>query len=138
MPMAKQSALEILIVDDQLDIPLALSAMLKELADVNISVVVDGQEAMGALAGTKFDLLFLDLQLPLVTGEEVLDAIATGEDNIQKPRHIIVMSAGARLDELRTRLSAGVVDGLLEKPFRYADLQGIIADVTTGDFLSDL
>ena len=138
MPMAKQSALEILIVDDQLDIPLALSAMLKELADVNISVVVDGQEAMGALAGTKFDLLFLDLQLPIVTGEEVLDAIATGEDNIQKPRHIIVMSAGARLDELRTRLSAEEVDGLLEKPFRYADLQGIIADVTTGDFLSDL
>ncbi len=136
--MAKQSALEILIVDDQLDIPLALSAMLRELADVNISVAVDGQEAMGALAGTKFDLLFLDLQLPIVTGEKVLDAIAAGEGNIQKPGHIIVMSAGARLHELETRLSAGVIDGLLEKPFQYADLQGIIADVTMGDLLSGL
>ncbi len=136
--MAKQSALEVLIVDDQLDIPLALSAMLRELAEVKISVVVDGQEAKVALAESKFDLLFLDLQLPIVTGEEVLDAIAAGEDGIQKPGHIIVMSAGSRLDELQSRISAGVINGLLEKPFQYADLQGIIADVAMGDFLSDI
>ena len=136
--MVKQSALEVLIVDDQLDIPLALGAMLKELAEVNISVAVDGQEAMVALAGKKFDLLFLDLNLPVVTGEKVLDAIAAGKGNIQKPGHIIVMSAGARLHELEGRLSAEVIDGLLEKPFQYSDLQGIIADVATGDFLSDL
>ena len=136
--MVKQSALEVLIVDDQLDIPLALGAMLKELAEVNISVAVDGQEAMVALANTQFDLLLLDLQLPVVTGEKVLDAIAAGEGNILKPSHIIVMSAGARLHELEGRLSAGTIDGMLEKPFQYSDLQGIIADVTTGDFLSDL
>ncbi len=135
--MAKQSVLNILIVDDELDIPLALSTMLNELAEVKISIAVDGQDAMIALAGTKFDLLFLDLQLPIVTGEEVLDAIAAGEGNIQRPGHIIVMSVGARLQELQTRLSEGVIDGLLEKPFQYADLQGIIADVTTGDYLSD-
>lgn len=134
--MAKPSALEILIVDDQLDIPLALSAMLKELAEVKISVVVDGEEAIGALAGTKFDILFLDLQLPVLTGEQVLDAIAAGERDIQKPAHIIVMSAGSRLQELQGRLSANVIDGLLEKPFQYSDLQGIIADVTMGDFLN--
>ena len=135
--MAKQPALDILIVDDEIDIPLALSTMLNELAEVKISIAVDGQEAMIALAGTKFDLLFLDLQLPIVTGEEVLDAIAVGEGSIQKPGHIIVMSVGARLHEFQTRPSSGVIDGLLEKPFQYSDLQGIIADVTTGDFLSD-
>ena len=135
--MAKQSVLNILIVDDELDIPLALSTMLEELADVKITIVADGREAMTALTGTKFDLLFLDLQLPIVTGEEVLDAIAAGEGNIQRPGHIIVMSVGARLQELQTRLSAGVIDGSLEKPFQYSDLQGIIADVTTGDFMSD-
>lgn len=134
--MAKQRVLDILIVDDELDIPLALSLMLKELAEVNISVVVDGQEAMGALADTKFDLLFLDLRLPIVTGEKILDAIAAGEGDIQKPGHIIVMSTGSRLHELQTELPAGVIDGLLEKPFQYSDLQGIIADVMTGDFLS--
>lgn len=134
--MAKQRVLDILIVDDELDIPLALSLMLRELAEVNISVVVDGQEAMDALTDTKFDLLFLDLHLPIVTGEKILDAIAAGEGNIQKPGHIIVMSTGSRLHELQTGLSAGVIDGLLEKPFQYSDLQGIIADVMTGDFLS--
>lgn len=134
--MAKQPVLDILIVDDELDIPLALSLMLKELAEVNISVVVDGQEAMDALADTKFDLLFLDLRLPIVTGEKILDAIAAGEGNIQKPGHIIVMSTGSRLHELQTGPSAGVIDGLLEKPFQYSDLQGIIADVMTEDFLS--
>jgi CheY-like chemotaxis protein len=99
---------------------------------------VDGQEAMVALAGTQFDLLFLDLHLPVVTGEKVLDAIAAGKGNIQKPGHIIIVSAGARLHALEGRLSAGMIDGMLEKPFQYSVLQGIIADVTTGDFLSDL
>ena len=42
--VAKQSVLEILIVDDDIDIPLALGAMIKELAEVNISVIVDGLE----------------------------------------------------------------------------------------------
>ena len=55
--MAKQSVLDILIVDDELDIPLALSTMLNELAELKISIAVDGQEAMIALAGTKFDLV---------------------------------------------------------------------------------
>ncbi len=136
--MAKRSALDILIVDDQLDVRLTLSAMLRELVEAKISVVKDGREAMIALGSERFDLLFLDLQLPVVTGEEVLDAIAAGEGNIQKPAHIVVMSAASRLQELQERLSADLVDGLLEKPFQYTDLQGIIADMTSGDFLSDI
>jgi CheY-like chemotaxis protein len=136
--MAKRSALDILIVDDQLDIPLTLSAMLRELAEVKISVAKDGREAMIALGSKRFDLLFLDLQLPIMTGEEILDAIAAGEGNIRRPAHIIVMSAGSRLQELQERLSADVIDGLLEKPFQYTDLQVIIADVIAGDFLSDI
>lgn len=136
--MMDDSVLDVLIVDDVLDVSITLSAMLNELANVKISVVVDGQEALTALASNRFDILFLDLQLPLVSGEEILDAIAADGEDIQKPTHIIVMSAGVRLQELQTRLSANVIDGSLEKPFQYADLQGIIADVTTSDFLSGL
>ena len=136
--MGSDSALDVLIVDDVPDIPLTLSAMLNELAEVNISVASDGQEAMVALAGKRYDLLILDLQLPIVSGEEILDAIAAGEHDLQKPAHIIVMSAGIRLQELQERPSGKLINGLLEKPFQYSDLQGIIADVTMGDFLSDL
>ena len=118
----------ILIVDDQLDISLTLSAMLQELAEVNLSIVVDGQETLDALREATFDILFLDLDLPLATGEEVLDAIAAGE-HVQKPRHIIAMSAGARLHELQGRVSSDLIAGLLKKPFQYDDLQGIIAEV---------
>ena len=93
--MALETALDVLIVDDAPDISRALSLMLTELAEVNISIASDGQEAMVALAGKRFDLLLLDLQLPLVSGEEILDALAAGEHDLQKPEHIIVMSAGA-------------------------------------------
>lgn len=127
-------AIKVLIVDDQLDISLTLSAILQELAEVNISIVVDGQETLDSLREATFDILFLDLDLPLATGEEVLDAIAAGE-NVQKPHHIIVMSAGARLHELQGRVSPDLIAGLLKKPFQYEDLRGIIAKVATGSLL---
>ncbi len=136
--MPKQTTLEILIVDDDLDIPLALGAMIRKLAEVNISIAVDGQDALAALAESKFDALFLDLQLPLVSGEEVLDEIFEGGDRVQKPSQIIVMSAGSRLEEIQQKPSAKVIDGFLEKPFQYSDLQEIIADVSMGDFMSDV
>lgn len=135
--MVDESALDIIIVDNDLDIQLALSAMLKELAQVNISVAVDGPDATTALASKRFDILFLDLRLSLAAGAEILDAVAAGENDIQRPTHIIVMSAASRLQEMQTRLSAEVADGILEKPFQYEDLQAIIANVRTGDSLSD-
>ena len=122
--MAKQRVLDILIVDDELDIPLALSLMLRELAEVNISVVVDGQEAMDALTDTKFDLLFLDLHLPIVTGEKILgiDRWIAGEavpvfgsagnnrrrDDWRFPERRLGDGPGAPISEKRPVLIAGL------------------------------
>ena len=138
MSQMENTPLDALIVDDQLDISLTLSAILKDVADVNVTVSVDGQDAIAALADKQFDMLFLDLQMPLASGEEVLDLIATGQENILKPDHIYVMSAGKRLKDLDGQLPIGLVDQLLEKPFQYGDIEGIISDTTRPAMAADL
>ena len=134
----EKTTLDALIVDDHLDISLTLSAMLKDVADVNVTVSVDGQDAIAALETTQFDMLFLDLQMPLASGEDVLDLIAAGQGDIQKPDHIYVMSAGKRLKELDGQLPIGLVDQLLEKPFQFGDIEGIISGATRPALAADL
>ena len=118
--------LEVLIVDDELDILLALTAMLQELRVMKISVAVDGSDALDALSITQFHMLFLDLDLPIVSGEEVL-ANMTARANVMRPERVVAMSAGWRSAELDKYLALNRVDAWLQKPFDYADLQGIIS-----------
>jgi two-component system, LytTR family, response regulator len=79
MSAAAEKTLRVLIVDDE---ELA-RFVVRELADAHseIEVVaecVNGFEAVKAVAEHKPDLLFLDVQMPKLTGFDVLELIGTG------------------------------------------------------------
>jgi len=125
---------KVLIVDDEDDIRSALRQMLEEVDDLDIVEAGDGQVALDALAHTQFDLMLLDINLPIVGGEEVLAAIKANR-MFNRPTNVVVMSAQANLTGIRDRLDSDDVDAYLSKPFRYADLQVILADAIMIDVL---
>ena len=89
------------------------------------------------MAKTQFDLLLLDINLPVVTCDVVITLIAYDE-NYKRPGQITLMSASSNLDLVRTRPVAVIVDSFLGKPFSYEELQEIAADVATNDTLGGL
>ncbi len=120
---------KVLIVDDDDDVRLGLRRMLEQLEDFAITEVGDGQAALDAMERTRFDLLLLDINLPVVSGETVLTLVGFDE-GFKRPGHIVVMSAASNLANIRSRPESVVVNSYLAKPFRYEDLQDIVVEVT--------
>lgn len=72
--------LTVLIVDDEAPARKKIRKFLSETRNINILESTDGQEAIERIEQEKPDLVFLDIQMPKITGFEVIDAI--GIDNM--------------------------------------------------------
>jgi two-component system LytT family response regulator len=104
------TTIKVLLVDDE---PLArrvISEMLKDDAEVEIiGECINGQEALEKIRAHAPDLLFLDVQMPLMSGFELLEALAS-----EKMPHVIFVTA---YDQYAVRaFDVHAVDYLL-KPF---------------------
>ena len=114
MDLRNIGKINVLIVeDDSFNIHL-ISALLKKIADVEITATDDGKEAIGILeSGEKaIDVVLLDLHMPKMDGRDVLTAIRQQSKYNNIP--IIIISVdGLDEDEL---LKLGADDFVL-KPF---------------------
>ena len=112
--MVETSSANILVVDDD---RLTGWAIGKELADqcLPFQVVTTGAEARAAFRSGRFDLVFLDLNLPDANGISLL-----GEIRATSPKTRVVIVTGDATDTNReTALKAGA-DRFVEKPFDLA------------------
>lgn len=82
-PLAK-----ILVADDDRTTRVAISAMLKN-AGYAVTSVKDGAEALRKIQETSFDLAFLDIWMPKLTGLEVLARVRAGDSH---PKIVIMTS----------------------------------------------
>jgi CheY-like chemotaxis protein len=103
----------VLVVEDSPDIA-ALEAELIVAGGRRAMVALDGGEALAILEGTSVDLILLDLNLPQLSGQEVLERL-----NAQ-PRlsNIPVVVVSANLVSFR---AAPQVVGIVAKPFGIAE-----------------
>ena len=83
----------------------------------------DGLEGVGLFSGQgPFDLVLLDLNLPLLSGVDVCQRIKT-----QQPLQPVLICSGAILDDHVAALHAMNVDQFLSKPYHPLDLLERIA-----------
>jgi len=83
-----QPPAKILVADDDRTTRFAISSMLKN-AGYAVTAVKDGAEALRNLQQSSFDLAFLDIRMPKLTGLEVLARIRAGESH---PKIVIMTS----------------------------------------------
>jgi len=113
MDLRNLGTINVLIVeDDSFNVHL-LSALLKKIADVNITSTDDGKEALDVLDGDNaIDIVLLDLHMPKMEGKDILATIRQQSKYNHIP--IIIISVdGLNEDEL---LQMGADDFVL-KPF---------------------
>jgi signal transduction histidine kinase/CheY-like chemotaxis protein len=82
----------------------------------DVTVVANGQDAVDAVARERFDLVLMDLQMPIMGGLEATRLIRERERQTSSPRvRIVAMTAHAMSGDRERCLAAGM-DGYLSKP----------------------
>jgi DNA-binding response OmpR family regulator len=112
---ANVTAKQILVVDDDPNIREVLIQRLRQ-RDFQVEGAPNGDVALTMLATSSFDVVLLDLMMPVSGGRDVLRAIGA----LMPPPRVIVVSALANLWK-RSSTEAVNVE-VLEKPFDFARL----------------
>ncbi|MEN9382904.1 MAG: response:CheY-like [Pseudomonadota bacterium] len=110
-------SLEVLLVEDQVvNQKLAISLLNKWGHKVQLAV--NGQEALDALAQRPFDLVLMDIQMPVMGGLEATRKIREREEaGLQQRSYIMAMTANAMKEDEQACRDAGM-DDYISKPIK--------------------
>lgn len=111
----------VLISDDDAGIR-NLLRMVTEKSGCRVETAANGFEALQKMRSSQFDLLLLDLMMPMMNGYEVAEAM---KDLHPRPA-VIVVTAGAESAEDLERLDGRVVGSILRKPFDIRKLSDLV------------
>ena len=114
---------KVLLVEDNLVNQQVAVAML-ERQGCTVQVAETGQKALAITARERFDIIFMDVQLPGMDGLETTDQLRQRE-GWSSTVPIVAMTAGGPGAERERCLVAGM-DGYLAKPLKRAELVGIL------------
>jgi DNA-binding response OmpR family regulator len=109
-------AMRLLVVEDHEVLAAAICAGLRR-EGMAVDLALHGQEALDRLSGTRYDVVVLDRDLPVVHGDEVCRRIVAGDSG---SRVLMLTAAGAVRDKV-DGLGLGA-DDYLAKPFDFAEL----------------
>ena len=85
-----------------------------------------GKEALALASAEKFDLAFMDVQMPEMDGLAATAAIRKSETNSRAHLPIFAMTAHAMTGDRERCLEAGM-DGYITKPVRFSDIEQTLA-----------
>lgn len=103
---------EILIVDDSKSIRLFLKAVLSQI-EANITEASNGIDAYKLIQNHQYDLIFMDINMPGVSGLDVIKRVRKKLGDKYTP--IIVMTDASREDVLKKAFDIGATD-FISKP----------------------
>jgi two-component system, OmpR family, response regulator len=113
----------VLVVDDTKNIRILLTKCL-ELDGYTVLTATDGQEALELFERDKFDLAFLDIKMPQLSGTEVLKKIR--EQKITTP--VIIITAYATIKNAVECTHMGAV-AYLQKPFTIEKVRSVLNEL---------
>ena len=121
------SAINILLVDDSI-INLELIKMFLESFDYNVVCAVNGQEAIEQFSEALFDVVLMDINMPVMDGIEATQVIRRIElvNNTQTP--IIALTASDSMAD-QAIYQANNMNALAAKPIKPKELLKIIHQV---------
>lgn len=120
---SKRRQLRILLAEDSVINQEIAQGALAALGH-EVDIVGDGAEAVMAASQGGYDVILMDVQMPIMDGLAATRAIRAGESGQRVP--IIAMTANVLPEQISSFKDAGM-DAHLGKPFRRSDLEAALA-----------
>lgn len=118
----------ILVADDNRANRKILDVLLRKMG-ANVTLCVDGREAIGIWQTHPFDLLLLDINMPEVAGTDVMRSVRASEAlRAMPPVPALAVTANAMPEQVAQYLKVGF-DGCVGKPFTRAALASALREL---------
>lgn len=111
----------VLVVDDN-EVNRRVAILFLRSFGAQVHEAKDGQVALGKAQEMRYDLILMDLQMPVMDGIEATRAIRAKGLNLETP--IVALTANAFPEDKARCLNAGM-NGHLAKPFKKGDLSSL-------------
>ncbi|MDP3801087.1 ATP-binding protein [Brevundimonas sp.] len=121
----ERPAIRVLLADDH-PVNRKVVEMILAQADVELTAVENGAEALQACRDADFDLILMDMQMPVMDGLTATREIRLHEAAMGLDRTAIVMLTANALPEHIASAEAAGADRHLAKPFDAAELLGLV------------
>jgi two-component system, chemotaxis family, chemotaxis protein CheY len=118
--MSNPTEVRFLIVDDFSTMRRIVRGLLKEIGYLNADEAEDGAVALSMLKVNKYDFVVSDINMPNMTGFDLLNAIK-GDDAL-KHLPVLMVTAEARKEDILRAAKEGAA-GYIVKPFTKATLE---------------
>ncbi len=125
---AQQRSVRVLAAEDNLVNQKVLKAIVEPM-DVELALVGDGRAAVEAWRTGHFDVILMDIQMPVMDGIAAAKAIRAAEKAEKRPRTpILALTANALVHQVEEYLAAGM-DGHVAKPIEISKLYDAMSRV---------
>ncbi len=127
---ATGTALNILVVDDSAMMRTLIkrAAALTDLPIGQIFEAGNGSEALAVLERERVEALFTDINMPVMTGIELLRQMA-GQERWRHIRRVVITTDGS--ESRRAEADALGAHAYVNKPFRPEVMRDVLADLTS-------
>jgi two-component system, sensor histidine kinase and response regulator len=117
------SATRLLLVEDNAVNQLVASRMLQRLG-FTVEFATDGKKAVDMVAANRYDLVFMDCQMPVMDGYQATEQIRRTEP---PDRHVVIvaMTANAMQSDRQRCLDAGM-DDYISKPINKSEVVAVL------------
>ena len=127
--------MRILIVDDEKVARNVLTNHIKNIVpDCKVVEAEDGVKALCSYVRARPDVVFLDILMPVMTGDEFLDIIEQGYEcgHLNGCPKVIVVTSIDNAAQLMALTRRSVVESVMSKPITRKKLEGIMKIIMGG------
>ena len=128
IPVENSKKINVLVVEDSITNREVLCDMLEGMGH-KVSGAINGLEALGQVKKQIFDIIFMDINMPIMGGIEAAEKIRSG-GGLNSKTYIAGLTAHGS-DEFGVEAEQAGMDCYFTKPIRLAALRKIITDVTS-------
>lgn len=121
--LAEKLPMRILLAEDNITNQDLVITLLGKMG-YKIDAVENGRKVLEMLERKKYDIILMDIQMPVMNGMEATKAICEKYPEEERPK-IIAITANAMSGDRERYLNAGMVD-YLPKPIKFKDVQSVL------------